>query len=373
MRVLIYSPGPPSRSDALLRQFAAWIQEAGNSIGWRYFGAYNQYEPADVVVTIGWNHSIAKIHRDQNEKNLPSLSLSDGFIKRGWQPGAYFAVTRNGLHAYGDRITMMPGDRWAKVGAKLRPWHANEDGHILIAHQHTSAFDGHDRQPWYHETIRRLSEITERPLILRPHPRDKKREALPGGCLVSNRSFRQDVEGAWAVVTYDSNIAVDCLLYGIPVFTGAKTMADPIACHDLEKIEDPPTPDRQQWVHDLAYAQWTVNELRAGLPWIHLIDNDGLPQPVDAPATEDDYEYATEWQELEDSLTDWNVKKGQTPSDVAKEIANPRVADAVRARRDRFSQMGTDELVTFLIDRGIRATTDEPRELLVGRAIHACL
>lgn len=379
MRVLIYSPGPPSRSDALLQQFAAWLIENGHGIGWRYFGAYNDYEPCDVLVTIGWNVAIAKIHEDHNRQGKTSISISDGFVRRGWQPGAYFAATRNGLHAYGDQIRLMPGDRWAKLGVKLRPWSPNENGHILIAHQHTPAFDGHDRQPWFHETIRLLKEKTDRQLILRPHPRDRKRSDLPPGCLVSTRSFREDLENAWAVVTYDSNMAVDALLYGIPVFTAGKTKADPLACHDIEQIVDPPKPDRQQWAHDLAYSQFNVNELRAGLPWIHLVGGvlsnrpSGLAQQVEEPAREDEHEYADSWEELQDSLTDWNVKQGQTPEDVIKEIANPQVADAVKARRARFVNMSIPELVTFLIDHGIRANEDEAKELLIGRAIHATL
>lgn len=372
MRVLIYSPGPPSRSDALLRQFAAFLQENGHGIGWRYFGAYNQYEPADVVVTIGWNHAIAAIHTDQNKHEKPSLAISDGFVRRGWKPGAYFAVTRNGLHAYGDQIGLMPGDRWAKLGVKLHPWRTNTNGHILIAHQHTPAFDGHDRQPWFHETIRLLRARTKREFILRPHPRDRDRSALPPGCLVSTRSFREDLENAWAVVTYDSNMAVDALLYGVPVFTAGKTKADPLACHDIELIEKPPKPDRQQWAHDLAYSQWSVNELRAGLPWLHLIDG-ALSNPVEEPASESDYEYAESWEELQDSLTDWNVKPGQTADDVIKEISNPKVADAVNSRRNRFMGMSPSQLVTFLIDRGIRANEDEAKEILIGRAIHASL
>lgn len=372
MRVLIYSPGPPSRSDALLRQFAAWLQESGHGIGWRYFGAYGDYEPADVVVTIGWNIAIAKIHDDQRRHGKVSLSISDGFVRRGWQPGAYFAVTRGGLHAYGDQIGLMPGDRWSKLGVRLRPWSSNEDGHILIAHQHTPAYDGHDRQPWFHETVRLLRARTDRELILRPHPRDRNRSELPPGCLVSTRSFREDLENAAAVVTYDSNMAVDALLYGVPVFTAGKTKADPLACHDIEQIVDPPKPDRQQWAHDLAYSQFNVNELRAGLPWLHLIDG-GLAQQVEEPAVEDDYEYAESWEDLQETLTDWNVKPGQTADDVIKEIANPKVADAVKTRRARFINMSPRELVTFLIDHGVRAHEDESKELLIGRAIHATL
>jgi len=371
MRVLIYTPGPPSRSDALLQQLAAWIREHGHGIGYRYFGAYGDYEPADVVVTIGWNSAIQRIHTDHVSKGKMSLSLSDGFIKRGWNPGSYFAVTRNGLHAYGDQITGMPGDRWSRLNIRLREWQNNKDGHILIAHQHVDTFDGRSRQPWFHETVRVLSEITDRRVILRPHPRDRERRELPNGCLISNRPYREDVETAWAIVTYDSNMAVDATLYGIPCFTAGKTRADGITCRDLARIEDPPKPDRQQWAHDLAYTQWNVQELRAGLPWIHLIDK-ALSQGGNT-ALEADYPYADGWEEVTTALTDWNVKDGQTPDDVRREIENPSVYDAIQARRALFAKMPVPELVDYLIKKGIRAMETEEREILIGRAIHASL
>jgi len=372
MRVLVFSPGPPSRSDALLRQFTSWLSENGCSIGWRYFGAYKEYEPADIVLTVGWNHTIAQIHRDQIATGKPSLSISDGFLRRGWAPGSYFAMTRNGLHAYGDQIGSMPGDRWSKLKIKLRPWQDNKEGHILLAHQHVDTWDGHSRQPWFTLAIERLKKITGREIVLRPHPRDKSHGALPKGCLISNRSFREDLEGAWAVVTYDSNMVVEALLHGVSAFTQGKTKADPLACRDLEQIETPQHPDRQQWAHDLAYCQWSVNELRAGLPFMHLIDN-GLASPVDVPAVEADYEYASTWETLSDALTDWNVKSGQTPADVIREIANPALADAISARRDHFLRMEPPGLVEYLTDKGIKANIREAKELLVGRCIHASM
>lgn len=379
MLILMYTPGPPSRSDALLKQLARWLVENGHSIGYRYFGAYNVYEPCDIVITIGWNNAIDQIHKDHMQQGKKTLAFSDGFVRRGWSPGSYFAVTRNGLHAYGDQIGLMPGDRWQKLDVKLRPWQINEDGHILIAHQHTEAFDGHNRQPWFHETLRRIRGLTDRLLILRPHPRDKKRDGLPPGCLVSTRAFRDDLEKAYAVVTYDSNMAVDALLYGIPVFTGGKTKADPLACFDIERINDPLKPDRQQWAHDLAYCQWSVNELRAGFPWRHLIgailsqQASGLVHQVEKPAMECDFEYAESWDHLEDSLTDWNVKDHQTPEQVLKEIANPKIVDAIHVQRARFTGAPSVEIVRHLIDNGLRASVDEPREQLIERAVHASL
>jgi hypothetical protein len=38
----------------------------------------------------------------------------------------------------------------------------------------------------------------------------------------------------------------------------------------LVKIESPEMPDRDQWLSDLAYCQWTPAEMRSGVVWKHL-------------------------------------------------------------------------------------------------------
>ena len=155
-------------------------------------------------------------------------------------------------------------------------------------------------------------------------------------------------------------------------------MADAIANFDLDDIVDPPLPDRQQWAHDLAYAQWTVTELRAGLPWVHLVDGwlegkaSGLADQVDEPATENgDYEVLPE--HLLDELTDWNCKPLQTPEDVAREILNPIHADKVRIRRSRFEGMTIERLIEEATKYGLAVRDRNNKRALVNRLIHATL
>ena len=391
MRILAYSPGPPSRSDAIIQQLAKYLKEKNHSIGWRYFGAYAlpdepgkpspDFENADAVITIGWNHNIYQIHKDQVNAGKVSYSISDGFVRRGWKPGAYFAATRNGLHAYGDRIQNLPGDRWAKLGVKLLAWRKPDDKQfILVGHQHTPAYNGADRQAYFMKTIELLKEYCpDREIVVRIHPRDRQRAFVPKGTVISNRPLIEDLMGSWAVVTYDSNIAVDAVLFGVPVFTQGKTMADPIACHDLARIVDPPTPDRQQWAHDLAWSQWNVVEQRAGLPWIHLINGwienkpSGLADPVGTPAVESDYEYETEPERLLDQLTDWNVQDGQTAAQVVAEIMNPKYNDKIKVRRARFEGMSDEELKIEAGKRSLDLGDRYERSKLVERLIHASL
>ena len=41
--------------------------------------------------------------------------------------------------------------------------------------------------------------------------------------------------------------------------------------YEIEQIENPKCGYREQLLYDLAYTQWSVEEIRQGKPWQHLI------------------------------------------------------------------------------------------------------
>lgn len=74
----------------------------------------------------------------------------------------------------------------------------------------------------------------------------------------------------WAVITYASNVAVEAVCAGVPVFCSMYSAARPVG-NDLadiaEKLEAPwmpPDHHRQRWAESLARGQFTVDEIRAG-------------------------------------------------------------------------------------------------------------
>jgi hypothetical protein len=88
---------------------------------------------------------------------------------------------------------------------------------------------------------------------------------------VSTRPLAEDLAEAHAVVTFNSNTAVDALLNGIPVFAHDQgSMCWPVANKSLISVDVPNKPDRSQWLSDFAYAQWTPEEMRSGRAWQHL-------------------------------------------------------------------------------------------------------
>jgi hypothetical protein len=165
------------------------------------------------------------------------------------------------------------------LGLQLEPWRARGD-HVLVCLQRDGGWSmkGTDMTAWTVSTVRRLRELTSRPIVIRAHPKHRidlsvlsdltgVRQSLHGTDLT------QDLAGAWAAVFYNSSASVAAVLAGIPVFaTDDDCVAWRMANPDLAQIEDPRMPAREQWLYDLSAAHWTDAESRSGAIYRHFLD-----------------------------------------------------------------------------------------------------
>ena len=171
--------------------------------------------------------------------------------------------------------------RWTKISRDLnitlKPWRVKGE-HILICLQRNGGWSmrGLDVIQWMNSTILEIRKHSQRPLIVRAHPGDKKIKSIlkinhKNAHLSSNERLVDDLTRAWATVVYNSSPSVASLIEGIPVF-----LTDPspeysqtfgLSDVDLSKIENPTLVERQSWVERLAMCHWNFNELRSGEAW----------------------------------------------------------------------------------------------------------
>ena len=228
------------------------------------------YRPSDVAcifgvykskVSISWHRgAIIRKHEADGSK---IIICETGYLKRGNGENNYYAVGLGGLNDNADfRNKDMPSDRFEELDIEIKPWR-NSGSHVLICGQvpWDASVDHIDFKEWQRKTVAKLKTLTDRQLVFRQHPFIDP----------MTKPLKEDLNDCWAVVTFNSNSAVEAAVAGIPVFVSDKgTMAGPIANWHLEDIENPQMPDREQWLNDLAYCQWTPAEMRKGLAWEHL-------------------------------------------------------------------------------------------------------
>jgi hypothetical protein len=198
-----------------------------------------------------------KLIKDAQTLNRQFYYVDRAYLLRGGSDlmTSRYRVVRNRLQA-GD-IVPRPSDRWLSLGLEPAPWQTSGDN-ILVCPSSTAmrSFYGAEADRWLAETLEALHRHTKRPIVVRTKPATRDPAELQAA-----------LAKAWAVVTFSSNIAVDAVMAGVPVFTTPYSAAFPVASSDLSQIEDPLRPERLPWCHHLAYCQFTFAELGNGVAW----------------------------------------------------------------------------------------------------------
>jgi hypothetical protein len=199
------------------------------------------------------------------------LVIERGFLHRE----EYFMVGWGGLNGRANYFNQRCNrKRWEQLGIKLAPWRTTGEHIVLCGQVPWDASVQHtDHANWCRETATKLSELTDRPIRFRPHPLQPTAIDMTDYPVEVSRkaTLAEDLIGAWAVVTYNSNAGVEATIAGIPAFASdIGAMGYSILNHDLAQINSPATPDRRQWLWNLAFTQWTCEEMSRGLTIEHL-------------------------------------------------------------------------------------------------------
>lgn len=181
-------------------------------------------------------------------------------------------------------------ERWKRISKnlniRLKDYRTNGD-HILLCLQRNGGWSmgSVDIQDWANYAITEIRKYSDRPIVVRLHPGDKKSRSIivPRGdrcrikfskalTLSTNGNLLDDLKNCWAAVNYNSSPVVGAAIEGIPVFVTdpAKSQCADIANFDLSQIESPQMPDRQAWVERLAMSHWNFDELQSGECWRHM-------------------------------------------------------------------------------------------------------
>ena len=181
-------------------------------------------------------------------------------------------------------------DRWCSIskrlGIDLQDYRHKGD-HVLICLQRNGGWSMGTMSvsDWLASTVQLLAQHTDRPLVIRPHPGDKKVSEyldpanpvpvvnIPNSITVSTSpDLLSDLNNCWAVVNHNSSPAVAAAIQGYPVFVTdpQRSQCREIANTDFAQIETPRLPDRLAWAQRLAMSHWNFEELKSGACWSHM-------------------------------------------------------------------------------------------------------
>jgi len=277
MKISCFTRYGPLNSKPIFGSLIKSMQDAGDTV------LVDKDDNCDVAMiwSVLWQGRMAHyrpIWENYQAKNKPVIVVEVGGIKRNetWKIGI------NGINREADFVNKdVDGERWKKFNIDLKPWtHAGEE--IIICGQHHNSHQWRNNPPmqkWFEQQIIDIRKYTDKPIIIRPHPRNHVTLDVKKFNNVEIVSPRRDnktyddtdlaerLKSAWALVSYSSNPAMTAAINGIPVYVSEASLSYEIGNTSFENINNPKMPDRQSWANKIAYTEWWPDEIEQGIPW----------------------------------------------------------------------------------------------------------
>jgi len=252
-------------------------------------------EDIPVIWSVLWHGRMAKnkyIWEDAKAKKKSILVIEVGGIKRGktWKVGlnginrdAFFGDAGNDSRR--SNLLDLRLKPWRTDGLRLKPWRTDGE-YILLCGQHDKSqqwnmLPSMDR--WVAETIENIRHYTDRPIIFRQHPRCPVRNIErqytdvirqnPRHLPNTYDDFDMGFDNIYATVSWTSNPGIHSVIQGVPSYTSPSSLAWDVSIKSLVNLNNPPLPDRTQWLNDYAHTEWTVKEIGQGLPFEKLFNH----------------------------------------------------------------------------------------------------
>jgi hypothetical protein len=114
-------------------------------------------------------------------------------------------------------------------------------------------FKNDDVQLWLNDTIKTIKEQTDKEIVIRYKD--------------STTPFMKDFENAYCIISYQSTLAIEAILQGIPSFCNEQSCVSPVSTTtlNLNKIKFPTMIEIENWVTSLLANQFTMEEFKNGV------------------------------------------------------------------------------------------------------------
>lgn len=277
-KIAVYFAPANNRSTLIAKVAVKGIEACGDEVICRSSLSYHGQPDCDVAVFYGLASGLRRIFQDyRTQKKVIFADLGYWGRRKRSRWDGYHKMVLNNRHPT-DYFQSRPHspERFNEFGIDIKPWR-DEGRHILVVGMSAKAAgaEGLLAESWERETIARLRTLSKRPIVYRPKPNWLGARRIPGASFEKEQSLDEAFRDCHVVVAHHSNVAVDALMAGVPCICPGG-VASRLSSHRLEDVESPLMPDgRYQWACDLAWTQFSVEEIESGVAW-RALKSEGL-------------------------------------------------------------------------------------------------
>lgn len=228
-----------------------------------------------VIWSVLWNGRMSAnraIYENSIKHHRPILIIEVGNFYRNvtWRISLNH-INNLGIFGNDDDLDF---DRNKKFKIQLKPLQQKRKAEILIAGQHQKSLQWQGQPSmidWVDDLVIRIREISDRPIVVRPHPRslfvyNSKNVIFEKPRPIPNTYDDFDINFNYhCVINHNSGIPVQSAINGVPTICDKSCLAYPVSSI-LRDIENPVLPEREHWLIKLLHTEWFVEEIRQGIP-----------------------------------------------------------------------------------------------------------
>ena len=210
----------------------------------------------------------------------PVIVIDIGALYRGetWKI-ALNSITANGYYGHTENLDW---DRPRKLGISLA-LNFTRNPRIIVAAQHARSLQTvglSSMEGWIVQQVEQLRKVTDRPIVVRPHPRSPLNWAglvhLPPDVFMEQPQKIANTYDSYnlafdchAIVNHNSGTGIQAALAGTRPIVDSTSLAHPVSIQ-IENIDQPYTVDRDQWLTEICHTEYTVQEIQQGL-WLQRL------------------------------------------------------------------------------------------------------
>jgi hypothetical protein len=183
------------------------------------------------------------------------------------------SITADGYYGHTENLDC---NRPRKLGISLA-LNFSRNPRIVIAAQHARSLQVaglSSVEDWIVQQVEQLRAVTDRPIVIRPHPRSALDRAKLSN-LPQDIQIEQPVKVAntydsynlafdcHAMINYNSGPGIQAALAGTRPIVDATSLAYPVGI-TLKDIEQPYTIDRDLWLIQICHTEYTLKEIKEG-------------------------------------------------------------------------------------------------------------
>jgi hypothetical protein len=258
-KIVVVVSEPENRRASLSVPVAKAFERCFGRLGWQVVSTTKHIRDQPDLVA-GWGFRDV-MHEAWDRWPERVLHVDAGF----WRRETYHKLELGGRWLPADGRDY-PAERFRSHHVVMQPARAPGKTIMVAGMSAKAAIScGMAPEAWEREAVERLRAAGAK-VFYRPKPTWREAKPIGGARFDQSPSVEHALRGVHGVVSHHSNVAVDALATGLPVYVETG-IAKPLAVASIEAIMGATAPDRairERLLREVAWRQWSMKELEQG-------------------------------------------------------------------------------------------------------------